>query len=214
MSSYYPAETEGERKRIGIIACEIFKEEIEHLTKNDPDFVMREYLEFALHENAKNMRRIIVKKVNELEGKVDAVLLGYAICQSLQDVSSELRVPTVMLPGVDCIDALLGTDEYNRERKICLGTWFSSPGWALQGVDGLIKQFHLDSIEGIDPSYFLDIFFESYERCLHIDTGVGKSEDYINMSQAFADRLELRLECRSCGLKALENAIADVKKLV
>ena len=199
--------------RIGIIACEIFKEEIEFFTKDDPDFVHREYLEFALHDNKKNMRQVITKKVNELEGKVDVILLGYAICQSLQDIAPELKVPLVMFPGDDCIDVLLGPEEYKREKKNCIGTWFSTPGWAVQGAEGLIKAFHLDALEGYEPSFFLDIFFESYERCLHIDTGIGKSEEYTKMSKDLADQLGLRLECRSCGLKNLENAIASVKEM-
>jgi len=201
--------------KIGIVACNVLKGEIEFLTKDDPDFVHREYLEFALHEDAQNMKRVITKTVNELEGKVDAVLLGYAICQSLKDIPSELKVPTVMLPGADCVDALLGTEEYNKEKKKCIGTWFSTPGWAVEGVDGLIKAFHLDSAEGYEPQFFLDMMFESYERCLYIDTGIGKSKEYAEMSQDLADQLKLRLECRSCsGLRAIEDAITNVKKLI
>ncbi|MCL2711922.1 MAG: DUF1638 domain-containing protein [Methanomassiliicoccaceae archaeon] len=200
--------------RIGIVACNVLKGEIEFLTKGDPDFVHREYLEFALHEDSENMKRIITEKVNELHGKVDAVLLGYAVCQSLKDIPSELKVPTVMLPGADCIDALLGTEEYNKEKKKCIGTWFSTPGWAAEGVDGLIKAFHLDSAEGYEPQFFLDMMFESYEKCLHIDTGIGNDEEYTKMSKDLADRLKLRLECRSCdGLKVIKDAIADVKKI-
>ena len=199
--------------KIGIVACDILKEEIEFLTKDDKDFVHREYLEFALHEDSENMKRIIIEKVNALEGKVDAVLLGYAVCQSLQNVTAVLKVPTVMLPGADCIDALLGTDEYNREKKICAGTWFSSPGWAKEGINGLIKEFHLDSVEGVDPSFFLDLLFDSYERCLHIDTGVGNNEEYTQKSKEFADSLKLRLDCRKCGLGAIENAVKETKKM-
>ena len=71
--------------RLAIVACDILKEEIEFLTKDDPDFVHREYLEFALHENPEHMRDVIIEKVNSLKGKVDAVFLGYAICSSLEN---------------------------------------------------------------------------------------------------------------------------------
>jgi len=199
--------------KIGIVACDILKEEIELLTKNDKDFVYREYLEFALHENPENMKKTIIEKVNSLDGKVDVVFLGYAVCQSLQNVTAELKVPTIMLQGADCIDVLLGTDEYNREKKICAGTWFSSPGWAKEGINGLVKEFHLDSVEGVDPSFFLDLLFDSYERCLHIDTGVGNNEEYMQKSQEFADSLKLRLDCRKCGLGAIEDTIRKTKKL-
>jgi hypothetical protein len=197
---------------IGIVACEILRDEIEHLTKDDPDFVHREYLEFALHEDSTNMKRLLIEKVNALEGKVDAVLLGYAICQSLENVTEEMRVPTVMIRGADCIDALLGREEYNREKKICATTWFMSPGWIRIGVQGLIKQFHLDSVEGYAPSYFLDLLFESYERCLFIDSGIVDTEEYTRLAKEYADELKLKLDCRKCGIGTIEDAVKEVKK--
>lgn len=199
--------------RLGIVACDILKNEIEYLTKDDPDFVIREYLEFALHAYPEDMKRTIVEKVNSLKGSVDAVLLGYAICQSLEHVTEELEIPTVMLRGYDCIDTLLGADEYNGEKKLCTGTWFSSPGWAMEGINGLVKEFHLDSVEGYEPSFFLDILFDSYERCLFIDPGIGNEDVYMERSEEMAKELKLRHDCRKCDLSGIEDAIHKVKEL-
>ncbi|MBO4551796.1 MAG: DUF1638 domain-containing protein, partial [Candidatus Methanomethylophilaceae archaeon] len=80
--------------RLGIVACDILKPEIEFLTKDDPDFVHREYLEFALHEYSDVLRQKVTETVNALEGEVDAVLLGYARCQSLDGITNVLKVPT------------------------------------------------------------------------------------------------------------------------
>ena len=199
--------------RLAIVACDILKEEIEFLTKDDPDFVHREYLEFALHENPEHMRDVIIEKVNSLKGKIDAVFLGYAICSSLENVTERFDVPAAMLPGADCIDALLGTEEYNREKKICAGTWFSSPGWANEGLNGLIKELHLDSMEGYDPSFFFDIIFASYERVLFIDTGIGNEEEYRRKSEDFASELKLGHDCRKCGLGRIQETIDRTKAL-
>ena len=84
--------------RLGIVACDILEKEIEFLTKDDPDFTYREYIEFALHENPPELKRVVVEKVNALKGQVDAVFLGYAICNSLENVTQEFEVPAVMLP--------------------------------------------------------------------------------------------------------------------
>ena len=199
--------------RIGIVACEVLKNEIEFLTKDDPVFVHREYLKFALHEDAKNMKRLITEAVNALEGTVDAVLLGYAVCQSLENITAELRVPAVMMPGADCIDALLGPEEYAAEKKKCMMTWFSSPGWAEVGRKGFIEQFHLDTAEGYDPQFFLDLMFDSYERYLFINTGVGDEQFFLRQSKEFADSINLRLETRTCGLGRIEGCVAAVKEL-
>lgn len=199
--------------RLGIVACDILKKEIEHLTRDDPDFVVREYLEFALHVYPEDMRVKIEDTVNALKGQVDAVLLGYAVCSSLQGLTEALEVPSVMLEGADCIDALMGTDDYVAEKKNCTGTWFSTPGWADQGVEGLIKELHLDTVEGYDPKFFMDMLFESYERCLFVDSGIGDSEGYRRKSEKVAEYLGLRHECRTCGLSGLEEAIKKVKAL-
>ena len=199
--------------RLAIVACDILKPEIEFLTKDDPDFVVREYLEFALHEYPQDMKARIIETVNRYEGQVDAVFLGYATCQSLDGVVESLKVPTVMLQGADCIDVLLTTKEYTNEKRICAGTWFISPGWAEQGVDGLIKELHLDSVEGIDPQFFLDMLFESYQRCLYIDDGIGDEERYRKMSEDVANQLKLRLDRRRCGLNGIEEAIERTKRL-
>ena len=199
--------------RLGIIACDILKPEIEYLTKDDPDFVVREYLEFALHEYPQDMKRKIIETVNSYEGELDAIFLGYAICNSLEGVTSLLKVPTVMLRGVDCIDVLLTPEEYAREKKICTGTWFISPGWAEQGVQGLIKELHLDTVEGYEPEYFLDILFDSYQRCLFIDDGIGNAEYYEEKSRKVAEDLKLRLDCRRCSIDGIRDAIRETKKI-
>jgi hypothetical protein len=199
--------------RIGIVACEVLKDEIEFLTKDDPDFVHRDYLKFALHEHAEEMKKLIIEKVNALHSEVDAVLLGYATCQSLQGVTDVFKVPAVMLPGADCIEVLLSPDGVKEEKKKCVFTWFASPGWAVQGVPGLIEQFHLDSAEGYEPQYFLDLMFESYQRCLFINSGIGNDEFYHQKAKDMADGLKLKLDTRSGSLERIKECIVQVKEL-
>ena len=201
--------------RLGIVACDILEKEIEFLTKDDPDFTYREYIEFALHENPPELKRVVVEKVNALKGQVDAVFLGYAICNSLENVTQEFEVPAAMLPGADCIDALLGPEEYKNEKKKCTGTWFCSPGWAMEGTNGLIKELHLDSMieEGYDPSFFLDIIFDSYERTLFIDDGIGDADKYEAEARKFSDEIGLRTECRTCNLDRIKETIEKTKEL-
>jgi hypothetical protein len=122
--------------RVGIVACEILKKEIELLTENDPHIVLREYLEFALHIDSAVLKVKVEEKVNALKGKVDAVFLGCAVCQSLRDITKVLQVTTAMLAADDCIGAFLTPAGYAKEKRVCTGTWFSSPGWAELGIDG------------------------------------------------------------------------------
>lgn len=201
--------------RIGIVACEILKKEIEQLTKDDPDIVHREYLEFALHVDSAILRAKVQEKVNALKGKVDSVFLGYGICQSLRDIPRMLDVPTAMLESDDCIGTLITPSEYQREKRACVGTWFSTPGWAELGIDGVIKELHLDCVkdQGYEPMYFMRMMFEGYSRCLYVYTGVEAEDEYFKKSKAFAESLNLRHECRDCDLRVLEKALAGAKDL-
>ena len=201
--------------RIGIVACDIWKREIDTVVGDDSSIVHKEYLEFALHVDSAKLRATVIEKVNSLEGKVDAVFLGYAICQSLKGVKDELRVPTVMLDADDCIGALLSPLRYAEEKRKVTGTWFNTSGWAEMGLKGVIKELRLDSAieQGYEPMYFVKILFEGYSRCLYIDTGVADKEHFQRLSEEFSEQVGLCHECTNCSLDALVKAWEDTKAL-
>ena len=209
------APTPEPRGRLAIIACEILKLELEKLTDGWDDVVHKEYLEFALHINADDLRAKVLDKLNALEGQADAVFLGYAVCQSLSGITAHLKVPTVMLEGDDCIAAVLGPVEYERQKRSYGGTWFNTPGWAILGIDGAIKELHLDSMvdQGYEPRYFLDILFKNYELCVYVDTEVEGAERYEEMSRRFAEELGLRHENRPCGTANLKRFLDRARQL-
>lgn len=202
--------------RLGIVACDILKKEIEHLVADDPDFVRKEYLEFSLHVYPEDMKSKILEVIEDVRKDVDGILIGYAVCQALENFTDEIDMPAVMIEGVDCIEAVIGPEEYKNEKKICTGTWFSTPGWAEAGKEGLIKEMHLDAMvdEGLPAEFFMDMIFESYSRCLYIDTGVGESEKYQCLSEKFASEMGFRHECRKGSTANIEKAISGLKKLV
>lgn len=143
------------------------------------------------------------------------MFLGYAVCQSLCGVTTQLKVPTVMLEGDDCIAAILGPVEYERQKRLCGGTWFNTPGWALRGIEGAVKELHLDALvdQGYEPKYFLDMLFENYELCVYVDTQVGEAERYEELSRQFADELGFRHENRPCDLKNLSRFLNQARDL-
>lgn len=201
--------------RLGIVACETFKRELDLLTDGDPDIVHKEYLEFGLHEYPQELKRAVIDKVNGLEGKVDAVLLGYGTCQSLKDVVAEINVPTVQLKGDDCVGVLLTQAEYDVERKKCAGTFFATPYFADMGTEWFARDMRkkMPNFEemGITVEWFLEKLFEGYSRCLFVDTGVGEREHFEALAQDFARKLKLRFESRSGTLDLLRDALAQAK---
>ena len=187
--------------RLGIVACDILKKEIEHLVADDPDFVRKEYLEFSLHVYPEEMKSKILEVIDDVKKDVDGILIGYAVCQALENFTDEIDMPAAMIKGVDCM---------------CTGTWFSTPGWAEIGKEGIIKELHLDELEdqGYPADFFMDVVFESYSRCLYIDTGVDNDGSYQVLSEKFADELGFKHECRKGSISNIEKAISELKKLV
>jgi hypothetical protein len=203
--------------RIGIVACETFERSLEHLTRDDADIVHKEYLEFGLHEYPEELKKKVVEKVNSLEGKVDAVLLGYGICNSLKGITNKMKVPTVQLVGDDCIGVLITPEGYDRERKKCAGTVYHTPYFAKMNREWTEKKLRSDMPNfeelGIDVDWFLARLFDGYSRVLFIDDGLGEKEKFLELSRTFAAELKLKHECTEGTLSLLEEGLARTKEL-
>ncbi|MEM2126292.1 MAG: DUF1638 domain-containing protein [Candidatus Methanosuratincola sp.] len=201
--------------RLGIVACEALRKELEMITENDPDVTYREYLDFGLHTYPDQMRKVITEKVNSLERTVDAVFLGYGICQSLGEISRDLRVPAVRLECDDCIAALLTPSGYEIERKKCAGTFFVTPFFAEAGLNRMVKELRLDhpKFQRYDKMWFIRRFFDGYSRALYVETGVGENERHEKLARAFAEELGLMFEATKGTLSVLREALARAKGL-
>lgn len=208
--------------RIGIVACETFRRELDMITQGDEDIVHKEYLEFGLHEYPEELKRTVVEKVNALEGKVDAVFLGYGYCQSLKGITARMRVPTVMIEADDCVGAFLTPSGYERERKTCAGTWYATPAFCEMGKEWFQKRLEsqmpaeqLKELEatGYDASWFLHQLFDGYSRALFIDTGIGDRDYFEALSRKFASELDLRHECCAGTLSIVRDALQATKDL-
>jgi hypothetical protein len=205
------------KMRIGVVACESFRKEMDLLTEGDPDIVHKEYLEFGLHSYPQDLKRAVVEHVNALQGKVDAVFLGFGTCNSLKDVIKELAVPTITIEADDCVGALLTNEEYAREKRICAGTLFAIPFISEMGTEYFEKELYSKMPDyqelGVDAQWFLDMLFGGYSRVLLVDTGVGDREDLRSRSRDMADRLKLRYEERRGTLQGLRDCLQRTKDL-
>ena len=114
-----------------LIACEVFRPELERLTQGlaqAPEIV---FLEQGLHDTPDTLRSRVQEAVERAEHEgATTILLGYGLCgRGLSGVSG--RTATLVLPLVhDCIPLLLGVDQ-DEARKLSRGgsTYWMSPGW-------------------------------------------------------------------------------------
>jgi hypothetical protein len=52
------------KMKIGVVACESFRKEMELITEGDPDIAHKEYVEFGLHSYPQDLKRAVVERVN------------------------------------------------------------------------------------------------------------------------------------------------------
>jgi hypothetical protein len=184
--------------RIAVIACDMIKNEIAALIENDPDITEVIYLEAALHITPERMRDALVEQINELEGEVDAVFLGYGKCQSLEGIEQLVSVPTVLPPYDDCIVFMLTQERYRAEIEHEVGTWFMSPGWAEVSAHMVIKELKLDRAAryGRDPMEMAKRLFTHYKRGLFFNTGLSEEDlaPYREKARQFCDDFGLVFE--------------------
>lgn len=201
--------------RIAILGCDAIRDEIEQVTRDDPDIVYREYLEFGLHLYPEELLKKIQERLATMEGRYDAVFLGYGHCQTLKGMPEKVRVPLVMLEYEDCIAAMLPDDEYHREKRCGGITWFYPSGWAKNGTEGMVKLFKLDSMkdQGYEPIFFLKMMFAGFTRVLFIDTGAGDRASSEVNSNELACMLCMRHERREGTVQAISDAVTRTKVL-
>ncbi len=170
------------------------------MTQGDSWVVSKEYLEFGLHLCPMDLKDAIVEKLARLDGKVDAIFLGYGVCQALKEVPLVTKTPTIMIEAEDCIAALLTPERYHLEKKNGGITWFYPAGWADYGIEGIYQLFHLDSVddENYPPEFFLRMLFDGFKRCLFIDTEMDGVERCHANSILLASNLGLKHD-QVCG---------------
>jgi hypothetical protein len=201
--------------RIGVVACDMMKLELDKLLSKIPGITEVIYLEAALHCRPKKMKETILENMVSIKERVDVIFLGYGYCQSLQGIEEEIDIPVVMPQMDDCLQIFMTPQKYGEEIRKEVGTWFMTPGWAEVGVEMIIKENNLDRLVkyGKDPLEMAKRLFTHYRRVLYIDTGVGNDEYYIGKANEFCDIFTLTLEKTTGSSVVLEEYLEIAQKI-
>ncbi|MBF0291497.1 MAG: DUF1638 domain-containing protein [Nitrospinae bacterium] len=201
--------------KIGVIACDIMKRELDKALGSTPGISQIIYLEAALHCKPKHMKQVIKERIDSIKNDVDLIFLGYGYCQSLRGIEAEYDIPIILPQLDDCIAILFTPEKYAEEVRKEVGTWFMTPGWAEVGAEMVIKENHLDRVVkyGKDPMEMAKRLFTHYRRGLYIDTHVGDNEYFIGKAEQFCADFNLRLEKVSAQSDILERYLNKCSKL-
>jgi hypothetical protein len=196
--------------KVGVVACEIMRGELEEVIKDDPHVVVRKYLEFGNHSFPDMLQQEVVKTIEEIKDSCDVVLVGFGRCRGLENLPQLVDAPILMVGNEDCISILLTEDRYHKELKKEAGTYFMTPGWCEQGVVGIKKTLHVEEVakeREMDSDHLLRMIFRGYTRVLYIDTGIKKDNglDYEKNAKEMAEKLKVKFEKTSGSLDIIED---------
>ena len=115
-----------------MIACEVFRPELEYLTKSMSEPPVIIYLEQGLHDTPDELKRLVQNTVDEVERDYNPteILMAYGFCgRGLHGVTG--KTARLIIPRVhDCIPVIRGTGPDTEVRDFEYAcTFWASAGW-------------------------------------------------------------------------------------
>ena len=114
-----------------VIACEIAHREICYASARSKNLADIEFLTQGYHDNTDIGRDRIQERIDAVpEGRFDAILVGYGLCNMMLAGLTTRHTPLVIPKAHDCITFFLGNKErYKTEFIANPGTYYYSSGW-------------------------------------------------------------------------------------
>lgn len=191
---------------IALIACEVFRSEIEMLAGGAEHLVEKRFYEIGLHDRPDEMRAKLQREVSETDRRddVEAIVLAYGLCGLGTAGLRAGRHPLVIPRAHDCITVFLGSKELYAERQsACPGCYHYTAGWnrarRVPGPDRL-EALRRDFSRQFDPEdveFLLEserAMWQAYDTSTFIDLGTPEAEREAGYAKQCADWLGWKFE--------------------
>ena len=179
--------------RVALIACEIMKTEIEAVA-HGLAHVETHYLDQGLHRTPEQMAGRIQQLVDQLDQRVDRLVLGYGLCAN-GIVGVKARSRDLIVPRChDCIGFFLGSPQaYLDDFFSRPGSYYLTPGWIAEKKDPLtiIEEEYVPRYGRKTAEWAKKEELKHYTHLVLVDTGVEdlgplrriarKNADYFGM---------------------------------
>ena len=149
-----------EKKRIGLIACEIFFREIAYYAARGPQVIDAVFLPKGLHDlGGDKMRETIQAEIDKMQEKdYSRIILGYALCNNGIVGLTGRRFSLIVPKAHDCIAVFMGSRKRYQDYFFAnTGTYFHTTGWLERGTP---EGQYFDSQLG--PKQSLEDFIAKY----------------------------------------------------
>jgi Protein of unknown function (DUF1638) len=191
---------------LGVICCRVLEKEMRAVIQGVPEVSSLEVMEWGLHTRPEFLLEALVERIRSLQNHVDAIMLGYGRCLTLDRLPDDFKVPVFYPEGDDCIGVLLSQERYAQALQEEAGTWFLTPGWTEMGMEFIFHELQVNRLaeKGLDPLKVAHRMLKDYTRALFIDLNLGNQEGLLLKAQEIAAEFHLRLERTEGSLAGLK----------
>jgi len=178
-----------------IIACSIFRYELESLQQKGKINVPVVYLNSMLHMYPEKLQILLDAKIEKY--KNFRIILLYGDCHARM-VDYEKNPNIRRTPGINYCEIILGNEKYKKIRND--GAFILLPEWTERWKEAFIDYMGFKTSKSIRP-----FMSEMHKKITYIDTGFQKKNE--PLFEEISDFLGLPLEIYSSSIDELEKVI-------
>ncbi len=183
-----------------IIACSIFRNEIEQLLNSGKVNVPVVYLNSMLHMYPQELQKLLDEKLKEYSDY--KIVLVFGDCHARM-IDYEENQNIVRTPGINCCEIFLGSQQYRKIRKD--GAFILLPEWAERWKEVFIDYMGFKTAKS--STLFMN---EMHKKLVYVDTGYTETNKTV--LNEIADYLGLPLEIHQSSIEELEKVITGLIK--
>jgi N-methylhydantoinase A/oxoprolinase/acetone carboxylase beta subunit len=218
---------------IRILACGVFRTDLESIIQNCQSDFEISYLEGGLHSEPNKLRETLQKAIDE-ERNASRIILLYGLCGTGTSGLHARSIPLIIPRVHDCISLFLGSSAaYARQFRHIPGTYYISAGWYEEQVqpkgakpekndrspshEAIRLDISQDKPEELVERYgrenadaILDVthsWKRNYKRAVFIDTGNGDREKYHKHVEAIGQKFKWKTETIAGSTRLMEKAL-------
>ena len=182
-----------------VIACHVLWREISHFAARSSVAFHPVFLEQGLHNTPDVLRAELQKAIDAVDGRFDAILVGYGLCSNgIAGVSA--RLSRLVVPRAhDCITLFLGSKErYRSYFDAHPGTYWYNVGWIETGSQPSRRRYeetlasYVERYGADNAEYLMEMeqaWFKEYSNAAYIDQGLVDESAYKAFTREAAEWL-------------------------